>query len=90
MLRAPAVEVTDGTNPVSGVNVTAILSSNDFTATSTVVVTTNGSGIAEFGNLVIETAGTGYTITFDADAAGVANVDSDPFEVTAASVSGAE
>ncbi|MCA1800778.1 MAG: carboxypeptidase-like regulatory domain-containing protein, partial [Actinobacteria bacterium] len=82
---APAVEVTDGTNPVSGVNVTAILSSNDFTATSTVVVTTNGSGIAEFGNLVIETAATGYTITFDADAAGVANVDSDPFDVTAAS-----
>jgi adhesin/invasin len=78
---APAVEVTDGTNPVSGVNVTAILSSNDFTATSTVVATTDASGIAEFGNLVIETAGTGYTITFDADAA---NVDSDPFDVTAA------
>ncbi|MDZ7755150.1 carboxypeptidase-like regulatory domain-containing protein [Rhodohalobacter sp.] len=79
--------MTDGTNPVSGVNVTAILSSNDFTATSTVAATTDGSGIAEFENLVIETAGTGYTITFDADAAGVADVVSASFDVTAAAAS---
>ena len=81
---APSVEVTDGTNPVSGVDVTAILSGNDFTVTSTVTATTNASGIAEFGNLVIETAGTGYTITFDADAAGVADVISASFDVSAA------
>jgi hypothetical protein len=84
---APSVEVTDGTNPVSGVEVTVILSSNDFTGSSTITVPTDGSGIAEFPNLVIEIASTGYTLTFDADAAGVANVDSGPFEVTAAAAS---
>jgi hypothetical protein len=82
---APSVEVTDGTNPVSGVDVTAILSNNDFTATSTVVVATDGSGIAAFTNLVIETAATGYTITFDADAAGVADVTSASFDIDSGS-----
>jgi len=82
----PSVLVTDsGTNPVSGVAVTASLNGAALTAGSTAEVTTNTNGIAEFTNLVTLAAGTGYTLTFDADAAGVANVDSDPFDVVAGS-----
>ncbi|NBC25951.1 MAG: hypothetical protein GVY08_03750 [Bacteroidetes bacterium] len=82
----PSVLVTDsGTNPVNGVAVTASLNGAALTAGSTDEVSTNTSGIAEFTNLVTETAGTGYTLAFDADAAGVDNVDSDPFDVVAGS-----
>jgi hypothetical protein len=85
---APSVRVQDPfNNPVSGVNVTAILSSNDFTGTSTVAAATDANGIAEFTNLVIETAATEYSITFDADAEGVADIGSGLFDVTAASAS---
>lgn len=88
---APSVRVQDPfNNPVSGVNVTAILSSNDFTGTSTLAVATDANGIAEFTNLVIETAASEYSITFDADVAGVADADSDLFNVIAASASNLE
>ena len=82
---APAVEVTDaGGNPVAGITVSVSLSAAGFTGTSDTQATTNGSGIASFSNLVINTAGS-YTITFDAAAAGVSNVNSNSFEVTNAS-----
>ncbi|PWN07788.1 Ig-like domain-containing protein [Rhodohalobacter mucosus] len=84
---APAVTVTDGTNPVSGVTVTASLNGASLTGASTTTAITGVDGVASFANLVTETAGTGYTLTFEADAAGVANVDSDPFDVSAAAAS---
>ncbi|MFO7848151.1 MAG: invasin domain 3-containing protein [Balneolaceae bacterium] len=85
---APAVELTDSEgNGVSGVNVTATLSSNTFTLGSTTTVSTNDDGLAVFDNLVTETAETGYNITFDANAPGVDNIDSGPFDVTAATAS---
>jgi hypothetical protein len=86
---APTVEVTDGTNPVSGVDVTVSLNGADFSS-GTLTQSTGSDGIAVFPNLVIETAGTGYTLTFDADAAGVADVESVEFDVITAEASAIE
>jgi hypothetical protein len=81
---SPTSTVTDSEgNGVPGVDVTVSLSSNDFTTASTVTVTTDSDGIATFDNLIIETEASGYTITFGTEAAGVANVTSDSFDVTA-------
>jgi len=85
---SPAIQLLDGdSNPISGVNITAVLSSNSFRGTSTVIVPTDASGNAVFDNLAIEAATDGYTITFDADLAGVDNVTSDLFDVTPAAIS---
>ncbi|MCA1800628.1 MAG: Ig-like domain-containing protein, partial [Actinobacteria bacterium] len=78
---SPAVEVTDAQgNPVSGVNVEADLSSGSFVTSST-TQTTNNSGIAVFGNLSIEAAGS-YTIVFDVQASGVNDPESVQFAIT--------
>ena len=80
---SPAVEVTDAQgNPVSGVNVEANLSSKSFASGST-TQTTNNSGVAVFGNLLIEQAGS-YTIVFDVLASGVNDPESSQFVITPA------
>jgi adhesin/invasin len=88
---SPAIQLLDGdSNPISGVDITATLSSNSFSGTSTAIVSTDASGNAVFDNLVIETATDGYTITFDADLVDVGNVTSSLFDVTAATASAIE
>jgi len=82
---APQIEVTDaGGNPVEGVEVSVAEQGGYIFDSGTLTVTSNGSGIAEFDDLVIETAGTSYTLVFSIDASGVDDVTSNPFDITAA------
>jgi hypothetical protein len=80
---SPAVtlRVTDAFgNPVQGVTVT--VSANGFAFTSgTLTGSTNSSGLATFSNLVIDTAGTGYTIS--AAVSGTQGASSSPFSILA-------
>ncbi|WP_340103379.1 filamin/ABP280 repeat domain-containing protein [Rhodohalobacter sp. 8-1] len=79
----PAVEVTDAQgNPISGVSVEAGLNSGGFSSGSA-TQTTNSNGVAEFGNLTIQTAGD-YTILFNVAASGVDDPVSSPFTITPA------
>jgi len=78
---APAVRVEDEFgNKVQGVSVTVSLNKGSFTD-STIQVYTDENGVAEFVELKITVADTGYEITFDADAEGVSDVTSDDFEI---------
>jgi len=87
---APATVARDSEgNGVPGVDVTATLSTNVFTVASTTTVTTDSNGLATFGNLVVDTEDTGYTIAFDADA-GVADITSNSFDVSASTASAIE
>jgi hypothetical protein len=62
----PRVEVRDNlNNPLGGVNVTVSLSTGSFTSGTTTVVTT-ADGTATFSDLKINTAASGYTLTFTA------------------------
>jgi hypothetical protein len=82
---APAVELTDDQgNPVENVNVSAALNENSLASSATATVATDENGVATFDNLVIETAGTDYVLTFDADETGVSNISSGSFDVIAA------
>ncbi len=69
-------------DPIGGVSITVSLNENNFSSGSLEAVT-DASGTAVFDDLVIETAGQGYEITFNAALSGVANVFSDPFDVLA-------
>ncbi|MCA1800339.1 MAG: Ig-like domain-containing protein, partial [Actinobacteria bacterium] len=82
---APQVEVTDDAgNPVEGVDVSVAEQGGYLFDSGTLTVTSNSSGIAEFDGLVIETAGSDYTLVFSADASGVDDATSNPFDITAA------
>lgn len=82
---APTVKLEDAMgNPVEGVAVTVTLNKNNFSGGSTAIVTSNASGLAVFDNLSINTADTGYQLTFDADAPLVINRSSSGFTVNAA------
>ncbi|MEX2600581.1 MAG: cellulose binding domain-containing protein, partial [Balneolaceae bacterium] len=77
---APTILVKDsGDNPVGGVNVTVTLNKNNFAAGSTTVVTSNSNGLAVFNNLKINSADTGYEMSFSAT--GVSSATSDLFDV---------
>ncbi len=83
------VEVLDSVgNGVSGVTVTVAIASGPtggvFTSGSTTSVQTNGSGLAIFSNLILDTAGS-YTLTFSSS--GLASVTSNSFVVSAATAS---
>jgi len=81
---SPAAKVTDEFgNPVSGVDVSVTASGPGSIASGTTTVSTDASGVASFGNIVIETAGD-YTLTFDATGVST-TVDSAQFTVSAAS-----
>ncbi|HET6916197.1 MAG TPA: IPT/TIG domain-containing protein [Acidimicrobiales bacterium] len=80
---SPAVGVTvvDAfNNPVAGQSVTVSPSGFGF-ASGTFIEVTNASGVATFGDLVVDQAGSGYTITA---ADGAASATSTAFSVTAA------
>ncbi|MEX0721672.1 MAG: MBG domain-containing protein [Balneolaceae bacterium] len=82
---APKVRVEDDqSNALSDIEISVTLSSNNFTGTSTIKVTTDENGEAEFDNLIINQAGENYTLTFKV--AGVTNLESDEFDVTNAGV----
>lgn len=82
---ASAVQLTnDQGDPLPGVDVSVTLNNNAFAQGSTTSTATNNNGFAVFDNLVIETAATEYTLTFDADEPNVSNITSDPFDVVAA------
>ncbi len=84
---SPKVLLTDQYgNPVPGIQVTATLNQNSF-ASGTTQVTTNSSGIADFTNLVITTAATGYRINFSIADVGVEVAQSAAFTVSAAAAS---
>jgi hypothetical protein len=79
---APQVRVEDQfENPVADEEVTVSLNGADFVS-GTLLINTDSNGLATFSDLVITEAGTGYTLTFNAD--GVDAVDSGSFDVTAA------
>jgi len=81
---APSVLVVDSEgNPVSGVNVSVSASGEGLAPGSALSGSTDSNGVAEFGNLIIETVNT-YTLTFSIDAAGVAAVQSGTFSILAA------
>jgi 5-hydroxyisourate hydrolase-like protein (transthyretin family) len=84
----PTVKLTNlSGNPVQGVDITASLNKNSFNGGSTTTVTTNSNGEAIFNNLMVDVFDTGYEITFSSEASGVADVTSNPFEVTDATLS---
>lgn len=84
--QAPTVEVTDAYgNKVSGFDVSVTLSSSNFASGAT-TVTTDGSGSATFSNLVVNTSGTAYYLTFSGT--GVSSVDSAEFSIIAAAARG--
>ena len=81
----PAVLVTDTYgNPKSGVNVTVSETDGYVFDVGTLTKSTNASGIATFNDLEIHTVDTGYQLTFDADAVGVSDVNSNLFDVVGA------
>ena len=62
----PSVIVRDNlNNPLAGVDVTVSLSTGSFASGTTTVVTT-AAGAAVFSDLKINTAASGYTLTFTA------------------------
>lgn len=81
---SPTVKLEDALGePVQGVEITATINNNSFKGGSTTIVTTNSSGLAVFDNLAINTAASGYQITFDADAPLVNNRTSGAFTINA-------
>ncbi|MCA1800162.1 MAG: hypothetical protein LC650_02565, partial [Actinobacteria bacterium] len=80
---APAVTVTDNAgNLIEGVSVTVSEQGGSTFDGGTLTQNTNASGVAEFTDLVFNTANT-YTLVFNADAPGVSNVNSNSFDVMA-------
>ncbi|MEX1213064.1 MAG: cellulose binding domain-containing protein [Balneolaceae bacterium] len=82
----PTVRILDNfSNPVSGIDVTVSEAGAYTLDGGTLTRSTNDSGLVVFNNLEIETVDTGYILNFDADASGVSDVQSGPFDVIEAS-----
>jgi hypothetical protein len=80
---SPAVRVLDGYgNALENIDVTVELEGGDFASGSTTSAETNSNGVATFNNLVIHTAGSGYSLNFSANGL---EKSSDSFDVVAAS-----
>ena len=75
----PVVQVTTGSGPASGVEVTASLATGSGTLDGATTATTDASGVARFGDLGISGTGT-HTLQFTATAG---SVTSSPIEVQA-------
>ncbi|TVQ10734.1 MAG: hypothetical protein EA364_11810 [Balneolaceae bacterium] len=85
LVPAPAVKLSDDLgSPISGSSISVSLNNNTFTSGSSATIATNEDGEAVFDNLIIETAATGYRITFDSDVQDAPVVQSDPFDIRAA------
>lgn len=82
---APEVELTDDRdNPIEGVEISVFLNENSFNSESTTTVATDENGVAAFDNLMVETADSGYRLTFEAEKEDVSSINSGSFEVVAA------
>lgn len=82
---APRLKLTDELgNPINGAEVDVSLNKRSFSSGSSTTETTNEEGIVVFDNLRIETAESGYILTFDTDETDVADISSTPFEIIAA------
>jgi|GEM_PF-1035545 len=80
----PAVKLTNELgDPVSDEEISVTLNNHSFTSASNTVLSTNSDGIAIFDELIIETAGSGYILTFSSDFPDVSDLSSTPFEVVA-------
>lgn len=77
----PVVSITNFIyQPLAGVFVTAYVNQNGF-ASGTQTVQTDEFGEAVFDDLIIETAGEGYQLIFDAAYTGISNINSGLFNV---------
>lgn len=84
----PTVRLTNKSgDPVPDVTINASLNKGSFSGSSTLSAITNDNGEAVFDNLVVDDFDTGYQINFSTGASGVADVVSDAFEVTDATLS---
>ncbi|REL33119.1 hypothetical protein DYD21_12745 [Rhodohalobacter sp. SW132] len=80
---APAVRVVDGFgNALEDVDVLVRLNENTFSGSSSTTAVTNSSGVAQFSNLIIYTAGSDYALIFQIDDL---RTTSNSFDVLAAS-----
>lgn len=80
---APAVRVVDGFgNGLEDVDVRVRLNEDSFSSSSSKTAVTNSSGVAQFSNLVINTAGSDYALIFKIDEL---TTTSNTFDVLAAS-----
>ncbi|MCC5913385.1 MAG: Ig-like domain-containing protein [Balneolaceae bacterium] len=78
---APSVSVVDELgNAIEGVSVSASLNGGDLTDGSETSATSDEDGLAEFDDLVIETAGSGYTLEFTVGSNAL-SIESNEFEV---------
>jgi hypothetical protein len=83
---SPSVRVTDiENNPIEGVAITVSLNGGEFADESTTEILTGADGISGFGNLVINKAASGYTLTFGSLVTGLSDVTTQQFSVVAAS-----
>lgn len=82
---APEVELTDDQdNPIEGAEISVVLNENSFSSESTTTVATDENGVAAFDNLIVETADSGYRLSFETEEEDVSSINSDSFEVVAA------
>jgi hypothetical protein len=82
---APAVRLTNIlTLPVEGITVRVTLNGGNFANGSTTEAVTDNNGIADFDNLVITKAGTGYRLSFGTPGSDLEGVTSGTFNITAA------
>lgn len=68
-------------DPIPSINIYASLSKGSFKASSSLMVTTNASGIATFNNLIIDDDDTDYQLTFSTQSSGIADIISNEFDV---------
>lgn len=71
-------------DPVSDAEISVALNKNSFSSASETTLRTNSDGIALFDELIIESAETGYILTFSSDFADVSDLSTTPFEVVSA------
>ena len=80
---SPAVRVVDGFgNGLEGVDVVVTLNKGSFSGSSNTTAVTNSDGVAQFDNLIIQTADSDYALIFQI---GELSITSNPFNVLAAS-----
>nr|WP_245212727.1 filamin/ABP280 repeat domain-containing protein [Rhodohalobacter sp. SW132] len=85
MFPAPSVVLTDEVgNPVEGTEVIVSLNKNSFSSESELSETTNSDGIAVFNQLILNTAASGYVLSFETDSDEISAISSRPFTIVAA------
>lgn len=82
---APKIHLkNDRGNPVGSTKVKVSLNKNAFASGSNTAMMTNSDGVAEFNDLFIETASSGYILTFEAYDSTISDISSKPFKIISA------